>query len=114
MHVRVNVCKYVCNRWQCAGPLLAMRRRSCCLECYASTHLVCAAGTVGALVGPPWSKRQLGVVFREMVSDSPLKKATSLYFESHCDFDESSVRSVGQVGTQHTHIHTHIHTHHMI
>ncbi len=33
-----------------------------------------------------------------MVSDSPLKKATSLYFESHCDFDENSVRGIGQVG----------------
>lgn len=58
---------------------------------------------VGALVGPPWSKRQLGLVFREQAqpqSDASTKelfKGASLYFEPHCDFDESSVARVGQV-----------------
>lgn len=49
-------------------------------------------GTEGALVGPPWSKRQLGVVFRDC---SP--SGSSLYFEPHCDFNPSSVSRAGQV-----------------
>lgn len=49
------------------------------------------SATVGALVGPPWSKRQNGLVFRELVSDSASRPATSLYFEPHCDFDAASV-----------------------
>lgn len=46
----------------------------------------------GALVGPPWSKRQNGYVMRE---GTP--QPASLYYEPHCDFDESSVRAVGKV-----------------
>jgi len=58
--------------------------------------------TAGALVGPPWSKRQNGLVFQERApaeqtsSQQPFKGA-SAYFEPHCDFDESSVSRVGQV-----------------
>ncbi|KAF5834786.1 beta-lactamase superfamily domain-containing protein [Dunaliella salina] len=48
--------------------------------------------TVGALVGPPWSKRENGLVFREKVPGG-----ASAYFEAHCDFDEASVSNVGQV-----------------
>eukprot|EP00983_Pelagomonas_calceolata_P047176 1140519-Pelagomonas_calceolata.AAC.3 len=49
------------------------------------------------------SKRQNGLVFQERApaeqtsSQQPFKGA-SAYFEPHCDFDESSVSRVGQVG----------------
>jgi hypothetical protein len=67
------------------------------------------SATVGALVGPPWSKRQNGLVFRETVDDAgqpcppstPSTSATwagtSVYFEPHCDFDEASVAAAGPV-----------------
>ncbi|KAG2448894.1 hypothetical protein HYH02_006242 [Chlamydomonas schloesseri] len=45
--------------------------------------------TAGALVGPPWSARQLGLVMREEVPAG--ERPASLYFESHCDFDAGSV-----------------------
>ena len=51
--------------------------------------------TAGALVGPPWSKRQNGVVFREVTTRTDGASA-SLYYEPHCDFDEGSVRTVGR------------------
>lgn len=49
--------------------------------------------TAGALVGPPWSARQNGFVVEEVGVQRPAR----LYYEPHCDFDESSVRSVGRV-----------------
>eukprot|EP00208_Stichococcus_sp_RCC1054_P003332 CAMPEP_0206140588 /NCGR_PEP_ID=MMETSP1473-20131121/9954_1 /ASSEMBLY_ACC=CAM_ASM_001109 /TAXON_ID=1461547 /ORGANISM="Stichococcus sp, Strain RCC1054" /LENGTH=298 /DNA_ID=CAMNT_0053534787 /DNA_START=250 /DNA_END=1146 /DNA_ORIENTATION=+ len=44
------------------------------------------SGTQGALVGPPWEKRQLGVIFRE-VQEGGL----CVYYEPHCDFVSDSV-----------------------
>ncbi len=70
-----------------ALALLLLCRRSLAV---ADNRLRITA-TVGALVGPPWSKRQNGLVFRELVSDSPSRPPSSLYFESHCDFDAASV-----------------------
>lgn len=46
----------------------------------------------GALVGPPWSKRENGFVLSETQSDG-----LRMYYEPHCDYDESSVASVGKV-----------------
>lgn len=51
--------------------------------------------TAGALVGPPWSKRQNGVLFREVASKTDGTSA-SLYYEPHCDFDEGSVSKLGR------------------
>ena len=48
--------------------------------------------TAGALVGPPWSKREAGFVIREKGENG-----ISLYYEPHCDFEASSVRKVGTV-----------------
>ena len=48
--------------------------------------------TTGALVGPPWSKRENGYVLTENVL-----QGISLYYEPHCDFDADSVASVGAV-----------------
>lgn len=44
--------------------------------------------TMGALVGPPWSKRENGFVITE-------KDGISLYYEPHADYDPSSVKTVG-------------------
>eukprot|EP00199_Chlamydomonas_sp_CCMP681_P008556 CAMPEP_0119109500 /NCGR_PEP_ID=MMETSP1180-20130426/18874_1 /TAXON_ID=3052 ORGANISM="Chlamydomonas cf sp, Strain CCMP681" /NCGR_SAMPLE_ID=MMETSP1180 /ASSEMBLY_ACC=CAM_ASM_000741 /LENGTH=147 /DNA_ID=CAMNT_0007095283 /DNA_START=50 /DNA_END=493 /DNA_ORIENTATION=+ len=52
---------------------------------------------MGALVGPPWSKRQNGIVFREILPPSSPQPGTSVYFEPHCDFDTASVTSVAPV-----------------
>lgn len=49
-------------------------------------------GTAGALVGPPWSKRELGFVLAET---SP--GGASLYYEPHCDYVPASVAGVGRV-----------------
>lgn len=46
----------------------------------------------GALVGPPWSKRENGYVLTENVP-----QGISLYYEPHCDYDAASVASVGPV-----------------
>lgn len=43
----------------------------------------------GALVGPPWSKRENGFVFTEQVPEG-----ISLYYEPHCDYDESSLAGI--------------------
>lgn len=48
--------------------------------------------TAGALVGPPWSKRENGFVLREACEGG-----LSLYYEPHCDYLEESVASVGPV-----------------
>ncbi|KAG2501068.1 hypothetical protein HYH03_000887 [Edaphochlamys debaryana] len=45
--------------------------------------------TAGALVGPPWSQRQLGLIMREELAAG--ERPASLYFESHCDFVPESV-----------------------
>jgi len=52
---------------------------------------VTVRATAGALVGPPWSKREAGFVVREKDGGA------SLYYEPHCDFDANSVRQVGTV-----------------
>lgn len=46
----------------------------------------------GALVGPPWSKRENGFVLAETQTNG-----LKMYYEPHCDYDESSVASVGKV-----------------
>lgn len=51
--------------------------------------------SAGALVGPPWSKRQNGYAFRERSSTDGA--SASLYFEPHCDFVDSSVAKLGKV-----------------
>ncbi|GFR40167.1 hypothetical protein Agub_g724 [Astrephomene gubernaculifera] len=45
--------------------------------------------TAGALVGPPWSPRQLGLLLREELPAG--ERPASLYFEPHCDFEAASV-----------------------
>ncbi|CAL8463808.1 g3342 [Coccomyxa elongata] len=45
--------------------------------------------TAGALVGPPWAKRENGFVFTEQVPDG-----ISLYYEPHCDYEESSLAGI--------------------
>lgn len=47
--------------------------------------------TVGALVGPPWSKRENGYVFEEPATQM------KLYYEPHADFDKNSVSQIGEV-----------------
>ena len=47
----------------------------------------------GALVGPPWSKRENGFVLRETGGSG-----VSVYYEPHCDYDEQSLRSTGAEG----------------
>lgn len=49
--------------------------------------------TEGALVGPPWSKRQLGVVLREAQP-----RGVSLYYEPHCDYGAGSVAAQAAPG----------------
>jgi hypothetical protein len=46
----------------------------------------------GALVGPPWSKRENGFVLREEAAGG-----ASLYYEPHCDYDAASVGRAGPV-----------------
>ena len=53
-----------------------------------STRPECA----GALVGPPWAKRENGFVFSETV-----KGGVSLYYEPHCDYDAESLRGIDSV-----------------
>jgi len=48
--------------------------------------------TEGALVGPPWSKRENGFVIEEKVPGG-----VSLYYEPHADYNPTSVASVGTV-----------------
>lgn len=51
--------------------------------------------TQGALVGPPWETRQLGIIFRENCSDG-----LTVYYEPHCDFVGDSVSEQLQAGEQ--------------
>ncbi|GAX77995.1 hypothetical protein CEUSTIGMA_g5437.t1 [Chlamydomonas eustigma] len=53
--------------------------------------------TEGALVGPPWSKRQNGILMREVATKTEDGDAASLYYEAHCDFVESSLKNLGKV-----------------
>jgi hypothetical protein len=46
----------------------------------------------GALVGPPWSKRENGFLFTEQADGG-----VTLYYEPHCDYDESSLDGIGAV-----------------
>eukprot|EP00798_Chlamydomonas_sp_ICE-L_P030459 gene30459-35469_t len=43
-------------------------------------------GVPGALVGPPWSKRQNALIFRENAEMTPDGNSASLFYEPHCDF----------------------------
>lgn len=43
--------------------------------------------TQGALVGPPWETRQLGIIFREEADDG-----LTVYYEPHCDFVGDSIK----------------------
>lgn len=49
--------------------------------------------TQGALVGPPWESRQLGIIFRERADNGLV-----VYYEPHCDFVGSSVAEQLQGG----------------
>lgn len=53
-----------------------------------NTRPACA----GALVGPPWAKRENGFVFSETVEGG-----VSLYYEPHCDYDAESLRGIDSV-----------------
>jgi len=46
----------------------------------------------GALVGPPWSKRENGFMLSETQPDG-----IKLYYEPHCDYDEAAVAKIGKV-----------------
>jgi hypothetical protein len=46
--------------------------------------------TEGALVGPPWSKRQNGIVFEEI--DGP-----RIYYEPHASHDLAALQRIGPV-----------------
>lgn len=46
----------------------------------------------GALVGPPWSKRENGFVLSETRPNG-----IRLYYEPHCDYDEAAVAKIGKV-----------------
>ena len=46
----------------------------------------------GALVGPPWSKRENGFVLSESHQNG-----IRLYYEPHCDYDSASVARIGKV-----------------
>ena len=50
--------------------------------------------TQGALVGPPWSKRENGFVLREICTAGG---GTSLYYEPHADYVSESVAEVSPV-----------------
>lgn len=43
-------------------------------------------------MGPPWSKRENGFVLSETIANG-----IRLYYEPHCDYDESSVARIGKV-----------------
>lgn len=45
--------------------------------------------STGALVGPPWEKRQNGYLLRETVGSG-----VSLFYEPHCDYSGDSVQRV--------------------
>ena len=52
----------------------------------------CAYTCAGALVGPPWAKRENGFVFTETADGG-----VSLYYEPHCDYDVQSLQGVESV-----------------
>lgn len=55
-------------------------------------------GTEGALVGPPWSQRELGVVLRENLgAGGAAAQGASLYYEPHADYIPASVSRVAPV-----------------
>ncbi|KAL4448826.1 hypothetical protein ABPG77_007543 [Micractinium sp. CCAP 211/92] len=51
--------------------------------------------TAGALVGPPWSQRELGLVLQENLEGGA--RGTSLYYEPHADYLPDSVAAVAPV-----------------
>jgi len=50
------------------------------------------AATQGALVGPPWSTRENGF----FISEDAAESGVVVYYEPHCDYQESSVRAALQ------------------
>ncbi len=60
-----------------------------CLGHQACTHWHVCYVAAGALVGPPWAKRENGFVFTEQVPDG-----IRLYYEPHCDYEESSLAGI--------------------
>ena len=44
--------------------------------------------TTGALLGPPWQKRENGYIIRQSSSSSSSTTFPSVYIEPHCMFDE--------------------------
>lgn len=51
-----------------------------------------AAAFAGALVGPPWAKRENGFLFTETTDGG-----VSLYYEPHCDYDVQSLQGTDSV-----------------
>lgn len=49
--------------------------------------------TPGALVGPPWSKRQNALIIREQTSTSDL----SVFYEPHASHDQAALESIGKI-----------------
>lgn len=60
--------------------------------CSPSTACLEQMPVAGALVGPPWSKRENGFIFTETQVDG-----VSLYYEPHCDYQEDTFRDVPSV-----------------
>ena len=56
------------------------------MRCTFSSAVIC----VGALVGPPWSKRENGFILSE-------PNGIRLYYEPHCDYDEDAIAKIGKV-----------------
>ena len=65
--------------------------RSARVGSYHCLHSMLCHGT-GALVGPPWSKRENGFVLSETRTNG-----IRLYYEPHCDYDEAAVAKIGKV-----------------
>ena len=52
----------------------------------------CQLDCAGALVGPPWAKRENGFLFSETAAGG-----ITLYYEPHCDYDADSLQGVDSV-----------------
>ena len=53
---------------------------------------ICQSACAGALVGPPWAKRENGFLFSETAAGG-----ITLYYEPHCDYDADSLQGVDSV-----------------
>ena len=54
------------------------------------------AATQGALVGPPWATRENGFLITEDDAPAAQQPGLCVYYEPHCDYQESSVRAALQ------------------